>query len=973
MSSTPINQLITNLEKSKSDNLDYGLKILPNGLTILFISDLKANFSSAAMGVNVGSLVDSLDVPGLAHFCEHLLSMGTEKYPSENDYQDYLSKNSGLSNAFTAPDRTVYYFQVSNEGFEGAIDRFAQFFISPTFNEGSVEREINAIDNEFSKNLNNDGWRFMQLKYNDSKKDSVFNKFSTGNKSTLTLPNIRERLIEFYKKYYTSEIMYLCVYSKKPMDELVKLVEDLFCKVPKIEKFEKPKYDVPYNETNLKYLYKIVPIKNSDEISLEWFLPFCENYYANPLYCISSVLGHEGPNTLTSSLFKDNLCNSLLSSVSNKCNTFMTFSIGVSLTKKGLKNYKEVILRILKYVKVIQEQKINEIYFNDMRNVKQMNFDYRNKLSPTNATKGYASLLMDYRPEDVLFAGSIIKEFNEPLIRKYLDLLTLDNLNIYFISKTFENECNITEKWYGTKYSKEKINITDEEVTSYKCEHILDYPPKNNFIPKNFDIFPFHDDIGKFPVKMVDKKNCEVWYLQDKIFKKPKAYIVAQFLLHADICNFSEIKIRVASIILEKIIKQELGEWTYMAKEANVNFNISINSDRCRIVYSGYNDSLKEGMKEILTIFKNLDINNKRCKETLELQVKELLKQAKNVFFSQNYLVNLEYIKSLLNDPAKRPEDIIEFLTDHIITIDDLILLKNSLFKKTKVKWLIQGNITKETTLEIVQETHKILEVNYEKRGKFIISRPVQFRKNYNFIFRAKSPNVNEKDSSLISIYQCGLLNDVEIQYLKILHEILNEKFYDQLRTKETFGYIVSLVLSESYGSYCLLAIIQSNSKIPEICAERVRKFIKDSLQKIKEITDSEFKSYIDSRFVSESKKDDNLNESFLRNWDEISKNRYKFDIKEKNCEILKNCTKEEFIKFYEKYFINEASVLDSEFLCEAHYEENEKMLKEKKILEDEKFVKRVVCDEIEDFRACNSLFPIYENALYLSLNNQTN
>ena len=243
MSSTPINQLITNLEKSKSDNLDYGLKILPNGLTILFISDLKANFSSAAMGVNVGSLVDSLDVPGLAHFCEHLLSMGTEKYPSENDYQDYLSKNSGLSNAFTAPDRTVYYFQVSNEGFEGAIDRFAQFFISPTFNEGSVEREINAIDNEFSKNLNNDGWRFMQLKYNDSKKDSVFNKFSTGNKSTLTLPNIRERLIEFYKKYYTSEIMYLCVYSKKPMDELVKLVEDLFCKVPKIEKFEKPKYD----------------------------------------------------------------------------------------------------------------------------------------------------------------------------------------------------------------------------------------------------------------------------------------------------------------------------------------------------------------------------------------------------------------------------------------------------------------------------------------------------------------------------------------------------------------------------------------------------------------------------------------------------------------------------------------------------------------------------------------------------------
>ena len=278
-------------------------------------------------------------------------------------------------------------------------------------------------------------------------------------------------------------------------------------------------------------------------------------------------------------------------------------------------------------------------------------------------------------------------------------------------------------------------------------------------------------------------------------------------------------------------------------------------------------------------------------------------------------------------------------------------------------------SITKETTLEIVQETHKILGVDYTKRGKFIISRPVKLRKNYNFIFRAKSPNLNEKDSSLISIYQCGLLNDKEIQYLKILHPFLQEKFYDQLRTKETFGYIVSLVLSESAGAYCLLAVVQSNSKIPEVCSERVRRFIKESFQKIKDISDSEFKKYIDSRLVTENKKDTNLNESFLRNWDEICKNRYKFDIKEKNCEILKNCTKTEFIEFYEKYLINEPCVLDSEFLCEAHYEENEKMMKEKKILDDEKFEKRVICDEIEDFRACNELFPIYDNALYLSLN----
>jgi insulysin len=117
--------LITNIEKSKTDTLDYAVKILSNGLTVLFISDPNANKSSAALGVNVGNLLDKPDEQGLAHFCEHLLFMGTDKYPLENAYSNYLSKNSGTSNASTSTDRTIYYFDVSNEGFEGALDIFA--------------------------------------------------------------------------------------------------------------------------------------------------------------------------------------------------------------------------------------------------------------------------------------------------------------------------------------------------------------------------------------------------------------------------------------------------------------------------------------------------------------------------------------------------------------------------------------------------------------------------------------------------------------------------------------------------------------------------------------------------------------------------------------------------------------------------------------------------------------------------------
>jgi secreted Zn-dependent insulinase-like peptidase len=421
-----------------------------------------------------------------------------------------------------------------------------------------------------------------------------------------------------------------------------------------------------------------------------------------------------------------------------------------------------------------------------------------------------------------------------------------------------------------------------------------------------------------------------------------------------------------------KIIEQELGEIIYMAKEANINFNFTSASNKYQIVYSGFNDSLKVGLKEIFTTLKNLDINNGRCIEMVELQSKEILKKQKNTYFDVNYKVNLEYLKRLINDPAKSPGDYIDFLSENKITIDEVIQFKNLLFKKSKIKWLIQGNITKEQALDIVNETHKIFEIdiNQDKKGKFIIPRPVEIKKNHNFIFKVKNQNPNDKDSSVMSIYQCGFINDKEIQYLKILHSFLQEKFYNQLRTKESLGYVVSLLMTESSGSYCLLGLVQSNSKTPEFCAKRIRKFIKDSFELVKNISDDEFKLHVNSRLVLESKKDENLNEEFLRNWSEISEDRYKFDKKEKNCEILNNANKEEFIKFYEKYFINEVAILDSEFLCEAHYEQNEKDMKEVQIMEDEKIIKRIICDDVDDFKACNKLFPIYNNSLFKSSNN---
>ena len=602
-----------------------------------------------------------------------------------------------------------------------------------------------------------------------------------------------------------------------------------------------------------------------------------------------------------------------------------------------------------------------------------MNFDYRGKGTPVSIVETYASRLMDYPAEDIIAGGLIFGEFKESLLKKYLDFLTLDNLNIYFVSKTFEKDCNLTENYYGSKYYKEKLTITEDEINSYNCKDIFDYPPENNFIAQNFDILPPPEKISKYPEKIIDHKNMEVWYLQDAIFKMPKAYSVTQFITPEDLCDFSEIKLRIITVIFDKIIEVELGEFLYMAEAANVNITLSTGVNKTNLIYSGFNESLKRGIKEIFTKIKNLDLNTERCKETLELEQKNILRKTKNIFLNSSYQVNLQYLKGLLYEDYKNPVDIINFYNDgKKITIEDLILYKNSLFKNSKIKWLVQGNVSKEEVLEIVEETNKILEIdiNKEKTGKFHKARSVVITKNYNYIYRVKSPNPGEKSSSLISLYQTDLLNDKEFQYIKILETFLKDKFYDQLRTKETLGYIVSLLTIESSGYFAFANIVQSNSKTPEFCAGRVRNFYKENYEKAKNISEEEFKLLVNSQLIIVTKKDDNLSNVFLRNWNEINRDTYKFDYRERAKEYLEQCNKEEFIKLYEKYFINEVAIVDSEFVCEDHYEQNEKDLQENKNLQSENIKKRIVCDSLEDFTACNILGVVYNNPLFMANNN---
>lgn len=307
-----VGKVIDNIIKSPEDKRLYRGLQLKNGMKLLLISDATADKSAAALDVHIGHMLDPDELPGLAHFCEHMLFLGTKKYPEENEYNKFLSEHGGSSNAFTSAEHTNYHFDVDPVHLPGALDRFAQFFVNPLFTASATEREVNAVNSENDKNLQNDTWRVNQLEKSTCKAGHPYTKFGTGNKDTLlAIPiqrnqDVREELLKFHEQYYSSNVMALTVLGKESLDELAELVVPLFADVEN-KNVEVPEWlDHPYGQDQVKTKFSIVPIKDLRSLSITWPIPDLHRFYkVNPGHYLGHLIGHEG-------------CGSLLSELKNK-------------------------------------------------------------------------------------------------------------------------------------------------------------------------------------------------------------------------------------------------------------------------------------------------------------------------------------------------------------------------------------------------------------------------------------------------------------------------------------------------------------------------------------------------------------------------------------------------------------------------------------------------------------------------------
>lgn len=350
---TRMSEVLKTPVKSYSDKKEYRLIKLPNGLTSLMIQhfiesddttednqqvepklsesdvsmsgshetddsedeeddedDSREKMAAVALCVRVGSFYDPENIQGLSHFLEHMIFMGSEKYPKENEYDQFITANGGSDNALTECEYTMFYFEIVEEHLAGAIDRFAQLFVSPLMLKDSMEREMEAVESEFQNNISDDDNRIMQL----------VAKLANGPASTFTWGNLKtlkegisnaelyKAVHDYRKKHYIANRMFLCVESSAELDEQQKLVEKNFTAIKSGPEPEPLAAVAPVNHFKPEFfdkVYYVKPKADKNNLYINFLLPSMEKHYkSKPHDYLAYIIQHEGVGSLNSYLKK---------------------------------------------------------------------------------------------------------------------------------------------------------------------------------------------------------------------------------------------------------------------------------------------------------------------------------------------------------------------------------------------------------------------------------------------------------------------------------------------------------------------------------------------------------------------------------------------------------------------------------------------------------------------------------------------
>ncbi len=838
----------TEIKTNPFDEREFESLILQNGLKVLLISDPKAEKSAAALDVYVGSGEDPVERFGLAHFLEHMLFLGTEKYPTPGEFQDYVAGHGGNHNAYTSLMHTNYFFDVDTQAFESALDRFSQFFVSPLFLAPYVERERQAVHSEYTSKISQGARREKDVFRELLQPGHALAKFSTGSMATLgnvAPETLRNELISFYKRHYSADIMSLVVFSSLPIDELKAMVLKRFTDVPNLKEGEGGKESengvakseiAAFPSEFFPAEIHITPKKQRRKLSVLFPVKDSRPYTSEkPLYYIGNLLGHEGKGSLFSLLKNKGWATALGVGTNVKWRSGEMFGMNIHLTEKGFENIDHIYELIFSTIDLITSKGVARWRFEELSDLSKTSFAYGERGDPIREVSRIAHNLHETPVKDLFWQPYDFSRYDEALIRDYLSQLTKDKALVTVVAPGLKQ--SQASRFYQTPYhvvkgegslfaDAHRASISGSGTGALSSSVAqLSLPKKNPFVAKNFSIIEPKQadaDTAAKPAIVVKKDRVTGWYLNDNIYDLPKTSVSTRFKL-PQVAQSPEHF--VAAKIYVRILKDSLNQTSYDAALAGVSYSLMATARGLDLDFYGYSDSIRSLSKHVVRAIRRFNGSKRLRKKVLQENFphvrRELLRIQKNRQYDKVYAQLLGEVPSVLYSPywsAKEVEAAYEKITQ--ARFAELVA---HIFDDGQLDAFVFGNIKERHAKKHITLLSKLLKnasgVEVPEGQVVKLEGPQHYLKHI---------TVESSDSAVVLYFQAEDDSLEARARLGLLEKMISTPLYRSLRTEQQLGYIVFSANYPMRDVPGMLVVVQSPKYSGAEIYEKIRAFFKD-------------------------------------------------------------------------------------------------------------------------------------------------
>ncbi|MGJ8662704.1 MAG: insulinase family protein [Marinicella sp.] len=877
--------------KSQSDHRNYRHLVLENGLKVLLISDDKAEKSAAAMDISAGAFHAPKDRTGLLHFLEHMLFLGTEKYPKAGEYNEYLKKNGGSSNAYTSLEDTNYFFDVKNDAFDEALDRFAQFFIAPTMDPQYVDREKNAVDSEYSLKIKEDSRRINEANRQTINPDHPYSIFSVGNLDTLADrgdDKVYDRLMEVYKRHYSANRMALVVLNNLSLDAMEQSVREKFSAV-KNNGLAKPVSKAPLLlEAQQKTRVNIVPLREMRTIELVFPIEDTQQYsLKKPTRLIAHLLGHEAQNSLYQSLSEAGLIESLRVDVVNT-DALDAFSIEIELTEAGFEQLDQIIEDIFAYIDLIKREGVVESYYDELKKVAALNFTFQESIEPMATVYRLSPVLQETQVKNLLNTHYSYNEFDAELIHRFLAQLNPSNMRLTVVAPGLDTDKN--EPLYDVDYSINKISQDlINRWANAKATSSMKLPILNPFVAE--DIAMKEEGDMTQPSLAIDENGVELWHFQDSSFNMPKAnvYVRIESPLAGD-----KVQNRAMLSLASKMIEDKLNAYGYNAKKAGLRYSLFESDKGMGYTVSGYNDKQIELINAINSTITSFDMTAEKFAVVKSSLIRDwnnaaLDRPISQVFARLNREIGVDPFSKAAMAEALKPVDLAQ-LENYM----------KMMLSQVRLQVLTHGNTSEKEALELGKILHSGFLKNAQLAEKYHFN-PKMLETGVELVVES---DIDHEDSAIVLSYPMNT-SLLGIRNSKMLGQVLSAAFFNDIRTTQQLGYVTSAFAREARDLPLLIFLIQSSKVGPVELQARVDEFIAKQYEVIQAMSEEEFEQFKAGLMTNIERKDKNLVERTSRLWAELADGYTDFDKQELESAMVAKMTKQELIDVYQSVLIS--------------------------------------------------------------------